>query len=57
MVDGLQKKAMDHMNTQIPWGRFGKPEEFAKISASMIENSYATGSIWRLDGGIRLPYL
>jgi 3-hydroxyacyl-CoA dehydrogenase len=57
MADGLQKKAMDHMNTQIPWGRFGKPEEFAKLSASMIENSYATGSIWRLDGGIRLPYL
>ena len=26
MADGLQKKAMDHMNTQIPWGRFGKPE-------------------------------
>jgi NAD(P)-dependent dehydrogenase (short-subunit alcohol dehydrogenase family) len=57
MGDGLNKKAVDHMITQIPWNRLGEAEEFAKLSQSIIENSYATGTTWRLDGGIRLPYL
>ena len=57
MGDGLQKKAVEHMITQIPAGRLGNSDEFAKISKAIIENPYATGTIWRLDGGIRLPYL
>lgn len=57
MADGLQKKAVDHMITQVPLGRLGRSEEFAKLSQSIIENPYATGTTWRLDGAIRLPYL
>ena len=57
MADGLQKKAVDHMITQVPLGRLGRSEEFAKLSKSIIENPYASGTTWRLDGAIRLPYL
>lgn len=57
MADGLQQKAVDHMITQVPVGRLGRSEEFAKLSAAIVENPYASGSVWRLDGGIRLPYL
>lgn len=57
MGDGLQKKALEHMITQIPAGRLGQADEFAKVSQAIIENPYATGTTWRLDGGIRLPYL
>lgn len=57
MSDRVPKKAIDHMVTQIPWGRVGQADEFAKLAQAIIENSYATGSMWRLDGGIRAPYL
>ena len=57
MADGIQKKAIEYMATQIPLGRLGRSEEFAKVAQSIIENPYASGSVWRLDGGIRLPYL
>jgi len=40
-----------------PLGRLGKASEFALVVEAMIVNSYVTGSVWRLDGGIRLPYL
>lgn len=41
----------------VPLGIEGKPEWFALSVRDVIENSYATGSVWRLDGGIRVPNL
>jgi NAD(P)-dependent dehydrogenase (short-subunit alcohol dehydrogenase family) len=35
--------------------RLGKPSEFAKLAAHIIENSYLNGNIIRLDGGLRMP--
>lgn len=35
--------------------RAGKPEEFAHIVKSSIENSMLNGTVIRLDGGMRMP--
>jgi NAD(P)-dependent dehydrogenase (short-subunit alcohol dehydrogenase family) len=40
-----------------PLGRYGNPAEFALAVEAIIKNSYATGDVWRLDGGIRLPHM
>lgn len=36
----------------IPLGRYGEPEEVAKVILAMVESSYVTGAIWRVDGGV-----
>jgi 3-hydroxyacyl-CoA dehydrogenase len=57
MGSGMQKKVLDGLMNSTPLGRLGKASEFALVVEAMIVNSYVTGSVWRLDGGIRLPYL
>ncbi|CAM6001251.1 unnamed protein product [Sphagnum balticum] len=57
MGKGIQKKALDSLVGATPLGRFGQPPEFAKAVQGIIENPYASGDTWRLDGGIRMPYL
>uniref|UniRef100_A0A7S2FIY6 Ketoreductase domain-containing protein n=1 Tax=Alexandrium andersonii TaxID=327968 RepID=A0A7S2FIY6_9DINO len=37
--------------------RFGKPEEFALLAASIIDNGYLNGETIRMDGGIRFSNL
>ena len=37
--------------------RFGNPKEFAHLCCAIIENTYLTGEIIRLDGGLRKPNL
>jgi hypothetical protein len=39
----------------IPLGIEGQPHWFALCARDIIENGYASGTIWRLDGGIRVP--
>ncbi|MDP2105760.1 MAG: SDR family oxidoreductase [Desulfobulbaceae bacterium] len=43
------KKNQEH---NIPMGRYGEPEEVAKVILSMVESSYVTGTIWRVDDGV-----
>ncbi len=47
-IDGLAS------NAQFP-GRLGKPEEFAHMALSLMENSYINGETIRLDAGMRMP--
>jgi len=35
--------------------RFGRPVEFARLAARIIENAYLNAECIRLDGGLRLP--
>jgi NAD(P)-dependent dehydrogenase (short-subunit alcohol dehydrogenase family) len=35
--------------------RFGRPEEFARLAAQIVENPYLNGECIRLDAGLRLP--
>lgn len=37
--------------------RFGKPEEFAQLVTSIIDNGYLNGEVIRMDGGIRFANL
>ncbi len=45
------------MLSNTPLGRLGNSTEFAIAVEGIIKNPYATGDTWRLDGGIRLPYM
>ncbi len=49
--DPQQKK---NALTEIPWGRFGKPEEVANLAAFLAspEADYVTGSTYYIDGGL-----
>ncbi|HLH80015.1 MAG TPA: SDR family oxidoreductase [Chthonomonas sp.] len=40
--------------SEIPWGRFGKPEEVAAVAVFLAsdESSYVTGSTYYVDGGL-----
>lgn len=50
-----KKKAL--FSWVIPLGIEGQPSWFAMCVRDLIENGYASGSVWRLDGGIRVPNL
>jgi 3-hydroxyacyl-CoA dehydrogenase/3-hydroxy-2-methylbutyryl-CoA dehydrogenase len=43
--------------SNIPIGRFGEPPEFAHCMKFLVENTYMTGAIVRLDGGLRVPFV
>lgn len=57
MGSGVNKKLLQQMMSNTPLGRLGNSTQFALAVEGIIKNSYATGDIWRLDGGIRLPYM
>ena len=57
MTEAISKKAKEHIFSQVPTGRFGESPQFAKLTQSIVENPYVNGTIWRIDGGMRLPYL
>lgn len=42
----------------LPWGRLGKPEEIGRTVAFLCdpESDYITGSTFKVDGGITLPW-
>ena len=55
MVDGMPEQVQEALNASIPFpSRLGKPEEFAELTAHMVENSYFNGETIRLDGAVRL---
>ena len=47
-------KAMQEALTEIPWGRFGQPEEVAALATFLAsdEADYVTGSTYYIDGGL-----
>lgn len=51
---GETKEAVQEANlSTIPMGRYGKPEEFAKVATFLVSgaNSYLTGQNLLVDGG------
>lgn len=46
--------AMKNALSEIPWGRFGKPEEVASVATFLAssEADYVTGSTYYVDGGL-----
>jgi len=46
--------AMKNATSEIPWGRFGRPEEVAAVAVFLAsdEAEYVTGSTYYVDGGL-----
>ncbi len=56
MMKGLPEKAQIALAEAVPFPkRLGKPEEYAHLALTMIENGYFNGEHVRLDGAIRMP--
>jgi glucose 1-dehydrogenase len=47
-------KARENATSEIPWGRFGRPEEVAAVAVFLAsdEAEYVTGSTYYVDGGL-----
>lgn len=51
MNKNLTDKEIEEVNSQIPLGKFGKPEDIAKCVKWLIEDDYTTGQIISPNGG------
>jgi NAD(P)-dependent dehydrogenase (short-subunit alcohol dehydrogenase family) len=55
MLMGLPQDAQDSLGKQIPHpSRLGKPDEYAQLVQSIVENPMLNGEVIRLDGAIRM---
>ncbi len=56
MTQGLSQKVKEAMLGTIPLGRFGSPEEVAKLVSFLVSShgGYITGQVLVVDGGITL---
>ncbi|MGZ0712459.1 SDR family NAD(P)-dependent oxidoreductase (plasmid) [Coraliomargarita sp. W4R53] len=55
MLMGLPQAAQDSLGQQVPYPqRLGRPDEYARLVASIIDNDYLNGETIRLDGAIRM---
>ncbi|RFU68143.1 3-hydroxyacyl-CoA dehydrogenase [Peribacillus saganii] len=55
MFDSLPEQARDTLGSMVPFPqRLGSPEEYAKLTESIFENSMLNGETIRLDGAIRM---
>jgi len=54
MVTEMPDKALDGVRSQIPMGRFGLPEEVARVVAFLAadDSAYITGQVWAVNGGL-----
>jgi hypothetical protein len=52
---GLPEEAQKSLGAQVPFpSRLGKPEEYALLALSIVENPMLNGETIRLDGAIRM---
>ncbi len=55
MLAGLPEAAQESLGQQVPHpSRLGKPEEYAQLVESIVENPMLNGDVIRLDGAIRM---
>ncbi len=55
MLKGLPQAAQDSLGRQVPFPpRLGRPDEYAALVMSIVENGYLNGETIRLDGAIRM---
>jgi acetoacetyl-CoA reductase/3-oxoacyl-[acyl-carrier protein] reductase len=54
MVAGMPEKVVDKVKSQIPVGRFGRPEEIARVVHFLAADAsaYITGQLWGVNGGM-----
>ena len=55
MLAGLPQPAQDSLGEQVPYpARLGRPDEYARLVLSIVDNGYLNGETIRLDGAIRM---
>jgi len=55
MLMGAPEKVIESLGASVPFPkRLGRPEEYAALALSMVENGYLNGAAVRLDGAIRM---
>ncbi|WP_214467695.1 SDR family NAD(P)-dependent oxidoreductase [Microbacterium flavescens] len=55
MLMGLPQAAQDSLGQQVPYPqRLGRPDEYARLVESIVDNGYLNGETIRLDGAIRM---
>ena len=55
LLMGLPEEAQKSLGAQVPFpSRLGKPEEYAQLAVSIVENAMLNGETIRLDGAIRM---
>lgn len=55
MISGMPQEVQDSLSKQVPFpSRFGRPDEFAHLCRSIIENQMLNGEVIRLDGAVRM---
>ncbi|MFE6734985.1 SDR family NAD(P)-dependent oxidoreductase [Microbacterium sp. NPDC057650] len=55
MLAGLPEAAQESLGQQVPYpARLGRPDEYAALAQSIVENGYLNGETIRLDGAIRM---
>ena len=55
MLMGLPQAAQDSLGEQVPYPqRLGRPDEYARLVESIVDNGYLNGETIRLDGAIRM---
>jgi hypothetical protein len=56
MMAGLSGETKSILEALVPHPpRLGRPEEYAMLVSSIIENSLLNGEVIRLDGALRMP--
>ncbi len=55
MLAGLSDEVRASLGAQVPFpARLGRPEEYAQLAQSIIENEMLNGEVIRLDGALRM---
>ncbi|RBP51649.1 SDR family NAD(P)-dependent oxidoreductase [Arenicella xantha] len=55
MLEGLNEEFKKPLEQAVQFPkRLGRPAEFAKLAAQIVDNDYLNGEVIRLDGGIRM---
>ncbi|MCP8885157.1 SDR family NAD(P)-dependent oxidoreductase [Devosia sp. XJ19-1] len=55
LLEGLPQETQDGLAAAIPNpARLGRPDEYAALVKSMVENDYLNGEVVRLDGALRM---
>ena len=54
MVQAIPDKIRDRLYDNIPFRRFGEPEEIARVVHFLAADasSYITGQVWSVNGGM-----
>ncbi len=56
LFEGLGEEVVNSLSAQVTFPkRLGRPEEFATLARTIVEQPYFNGETVRLDGAIRLP--